>query len=349
MTTTLTASLDEQVPPDERFWRRYSPHGEMPISTVASVTVHGLVLGGLLLFGAYLTSVLFKSDRPLPVEPVRLDLGSPGDGKPGSEPGAAVIGLKEIDGDDKVEAPSKDDVPPRPALNAIERQRVKEEFTPEVVQDFARKDTDQVRAFLRLEQLARQKLSEGLTRGKGRGGEGKGAGQGPGEGNGKGPGKRKAMLTPREKRMLRWHMHFPAGSAHEYLRQLHELGAIVAIPKTTAGGAPQYQIVEDLRARPARLRDADLATFGRIYWIDDKPKSVLEVMAELDVARRPERFLALLPLELEKRLFQMEQDHVTKVMRLPFDENRIRETHFHFNPSRPGKVELTRVTLDRSR
>src|SRR5262249_34263688 len=41
----------DRIPPDESMWQRYSPHGEAPISAAASVALHALAFGGLLLFG----------------------------------------------------------------------------------------------------------------------------------------------------------------------------------------------------------------------------------------------------------------------------------------------------------
>src|SRR5215207_7430358 len=73
------------VPPDERFWGRYSPHGEAPLSLAGSVAVHLLVGGGLLLFRVYLAAFFFKDRSSVPVEPVRLMPGGRG-------PGGAVLG-----------------------------------------------------------------------------------------------------------------------------------------------------------------------------------------------------------------------------------------------------------------
>jgi len=53
-------------PPDERFWVKYSPNHELPLSSVASLAWH--VLGiGLLLFVGYVINWNFKKDMPLDV------------------------------------------------------------------------------------------------------------------------------------------------------------------------------------------------------------------------------------------------------------------------------------------
>jgi hypothetical protein len=323
----------------------------MPISTVASVALHGLVLGGLLLFGAYLTSVLFKSDRPLPVEPVRLDLGG-GNNKPNGVGTLPGVGLQE-DADGEEPVVGKFDVAPQPPLTPAERERRKQEFTPEAEKKLKERDTDVSRIISRLEEELRRKLQplDGPRSGKGPGGPGvgdrKGPGQGPGAGDGKGPGKQRATLTKREQRMLRWHMHFPANSARAYLAQLDGLGAILAIPVREGKGVKQCKVVRNLLARPAQLLDEDLTKIQRIYWTDDKPEAVRGVMAELGVAHRPSYFMAFLPVEVEKRLFDLERSHFQRAYpRLRFDEDRIYGTRFDVDPSRPGEVRVTQMTLN---
>ncbi len=356
MAATATAkgpsSPEERLPPDEQFWERYSPHGEMPISTVASVALHGLVLGGLLLFGAYLTSVLFKSDRPLPVEPVRLDASGGGGGsKTGSGDQEGVgVGPEDTGEGEKADLPQKGklEAPARPSLSIPERRQREKEFVPEDARYLAQNDTDAARAYTRLGDAARRKLTDGLNPGKGQGGSGKGGGKGTGSGTGegdsKGPGKQRATLSQREKRMLRWNMRFPANSGREYLTQLNALGAILAIPVREGGGETQYKVVRNLLARPAPLLDEDVTKLNRIFWIDDKPESVQDVMTELRVPFRPNRFVAFMPMDLEDRLYKMEQAHMKRTHG-KFVESRIYETRFRVNLALPGKVELVQMTL----
>ena len=76
--TRNSATRPDLVPPDERFWQRYSPHAEFPLSGAGSLAIHILVFGLLGLL-AWLGAVLFShSSRSLPVEAVRLDLGGGG-------------------------------------------------------------------------------------------------------------------------------------------------------------------------------------------------------------------------------------------------------------------------------
>jgi hypothetical protein len=138
--------------------------------------------------------------------------------------------------------------------------------------------------------------------------------------------------------MLRWNMHFPTNSARAYLDQLAALGAILAIPVDESGPEPKYKIVRNLRARPARLLTEDLSKIQRIYWIDDKPESVSEVMAELGHGHlRPSRFVAFMPVKLENKLFEMEKRYYKrKYRRKTFDEDDIYETRFRVVPGGGG-------------
>src|SRR5215468_6624475 len=76
-----------RVPPEEKYWKRYSPHGEAPLSFAGSFAVH-IIFGGLFLFVSVWAASLFGGeDRNVPIEPVRLDLGGGGGDKRGTGTG----------------------------------------------------------------------------------------------------------------------------------------------------------------------------------------------------------------------------------------------------------------------
>src|SRR5215218_1691586 len=98
MSATLPKTKDGAplIPPDEQFWKRYSAHGEAPLSISGSLAIHVLIGGALLLAGVYLAALLYKPDRSLPVEPVRLKIEGGGGGRAdGSTKGKAGGGLVE--------------------------------------------------------------------------------------------------------------------------------------------------------------------------------------------------------------------------------------------------------------
>ena len=326
---------------DERFWKRYSPHGELPLSGAGSFALHLLVVGGLVLMG-FLGLWFARPSRSLPVESVRLDLGGgggsrSGEGDPnqGIGPGAEAV----PQGQDNPQQGNKEEAPPRPDLTPAEVKDLSLKFDNETVR-VIQKGPDSMKAFARLNDSVRRKLSDGLDPGQGRGGPGsgggKGTGTGPGEGAGRGEGK--LNLTKREKRMLRWTMSFNTRTGADYVRQLRGLGAILAIP-VKEGNPPEYKIVRDLSRRPAQLLDEDLSQIKRIYWIDDKPRSVQEVMSALQIRLSPSHFVAFMPLELEEKLFQLERDYKGLA------EDQIHETKFRIVESggtfRPEVMEQT--------
>src|SRR5437016_9510117 len=75
------------VPPEERFWKRYSPHYELPVAGATSVFAHGMVIAVLAIGGlAYLFRGGEEALRPpqMEVSPVAEGLlGGGGDGAPG--------------------------------------------------------------------------------------------------------------------------------------------------------------------------------------------------------------------------------------------------------------------------
>jgi len=114
------------VPPEEQFWKHYSPHGEFPLSVAGSFALHALLIGGLVLFALYLSSLLFRSSRSLPVEAVRLDLGGGGGKRDGSGSGKGVgtAGAVEDPGPDKEHNPTgpTEKTPERVALTEARRR-----------------------------------------------------------------------------------------------------------------------------------------------------------------------------------------------------------------------------------
>src|SRR5579859_3280116 len=80
-TTGAKPANQPLVPPDESMWKRYSPHGELPLSGAGSLTLHLLVFGLMLLAAWLAYSVFGHTNRSLPVEAVRLDLAGGGGDK----------------------------------------------------------------------------------------------------------------------------------------------------------------------------------------------------------------------------------------------------------------------------
>src|SRR3954465_5876619 len=90
----LTNPVRMLVPPDEQFWKRYSPHHEAPLSGVSSVATH-VVLILMILLVAWVVSKMRDEDenRSLPVDVVRVQFPG-GGGSPGGH-GTGPGGIEE--------------------------------------------------------------------------------------------------------------------------------------------------------------------------------------------------------------------------------------------------------------
>jgi hypothetical protein len=348
MTSTMSAedtrSPHGLLPPDEKFWKRHSPHGEAPLSLAGSVALHVLAGGVLLLFALYLASLFVRSNRSLPVEAVQV---VPGKGAPGGAagkdgPGGPGEPVPDLPGGEDRAGP--DDPAPLPALKPAEEKSINERFDASSAPLIRDSKVGRL-----LEKMSR--TTSGLKLGQVAPGRAGGAPGGPGAakkpgpgGPGDGPGGGKLTLTKRQKRMLRWDMLFTARSALEYLNQLRDLGAILAFP--VEGREGQYRLVRDLRPG-APLLDEDVSKLDRIFWYDENPQSVRDVVAALRLPISPPRlFVAFMPEALEKTLFDTEKRYVENVRREKFDEDRITKTKFRVVPTARGyRPELISVTM----
>jgi hypothetical protein len=305
--------------PEERFWKRYSPHGELPLSGAGSFALHALGVGLLVLLG-FLSVWFTRPSRTLPVEAVQVAGGGGGlrNGVEGSQgPGSR----DEVVADQQSRPAGDQNVPTPPELARPQKRppasQFKEGARPIQVSPEARE------AFDRLRGAAQSQRKDGPPAGPGRGGPGPG-GDGPGPGRG-GP------RSPKIERMLRWSMLFNTQTGADYVRQLRGLGAILAIP-VKEGERPEYRLVRNLSQRPAQLLEEDLSKINRIYWIDDKPRSVQEVMKTLGLQLQPRHFVAFMPEELEQKLLRLEKAHAG------LEEDQIFETKFRV-VERGGRFE----------
>jgi hypothetical protein len=103
--------------------------------------------------------------------------------------------------------------------------------------------------------------------------------------------------------MDRWVLNFETrDGGHDYARQLHVLGAILAIPRPDG----QYTVIRDLKQRPAQGKIEDIATIRRIFWVDNKPESVQSLAQALQLDRVPPWVAAFFPEDLERDLLRKE-------------------------------------------
>lgn len=322
--TTPAAVKDQpQLPPEEQFWVRYSPHHEFPLSSVATACFYVLLAIMIWAAARFLIPLLSSKGDLLDMEAVAVggDGGMPGGG--GGDGGDGGSGRPEDLGDPQKTAEQyKADV----NLTELPRTAVPVDKTPTI--DPA--DVDSVRYFTKgnisaesisnvganasamLMQQVNPKPGVGKggtgTGGKGTGGVGKGGDGGDGSGK---------ILSERQKRVLRWTMMFDTRTGDDYRVQLLALGAILGIP----GEDGQYKIIRDLKARPAKLEDEDLKKINRIFWVDDRAPSIGPLAEALGI-RVPNHVVAFFPEKLEGELLRKERAFANR------KEHEILETRF---------------------
>src|SRR5439155_5564489 len=129
-TPTLDAkrngSTDTLLPPEERFWQRYSPHHEAPLSGVGSFVVHGLVIGVLILGYMLLNQRReAEANRPVTMDVVELAGGGSGFEGGGGEPGTKAAATKsgrtgDVFGSPKTDVSKIDTPTPAPQFEKVE-------------------------------------------------------------------------------------------------------------------------------------------------------------------------------------------------------------------------------------
>jgi hypothetical protein len=322
-TPTPPAAETSVKPPDERFWVKYSPHHELPISSLASVAWH---LFGLVLIVLVAFVVSYARNDDMLIETVGLAGG--GGGNPlgvGQAPGSGSTGglvdatkpreqLKDARPTDKTNADAPLTVLPTDIFKGLTDD-------PEAQREIAKIAERGTDALDQLNKLDKN-LRDALAAGKGKGGPGSGGGQGkgdgPGDGDGSGIG---GKLSQTAKRRLKWTISFSTSGGIDYLRQLNALGGMLAIAVPPEN---EIKFVKNVMNRPVRWEKEDLARLmrERIYWIDDKPDSVQQLAMGLGLNFVPERVGAFFPKELENTLLQKELAYQHK------REEQIRETRF---------------------
>jgi hypothetical protein len=303
--TQLPPHPTQAQPPDEKFWVKYSRHHELPISGMASLAWHTLVIG-LVIIVAWVIAASARDEMPLEVVSLLGEAGSGGTGGIGTTPN---IG----NGSPQVEAVEASQLPPdaeRPTdpLHDIPGLKItpKDLFKDVDVDKDAERDlmkftehgTKALKQLAEMDKKVREKLLSGIGNGTPGANGGSGGGTGGGTGNEPGAGTRSA----RAKRTLRWTLRFNTESGGDYLSQVSRLGAILAF-KSPDG---ELKCVKDLSRRPVKLETEDLPKLNRIFWIDDRPDSVEQLARAMGLDFVPDRIYALFPHEFEKELLDKE-------------------------------------------
>jgi hypothetical protein len=264
----------------------------------------------------------------IPIQPVRLpgSGGNPNRHGDGSANGGPLVDdPRNLTKDESVSPPAFDDSPILDP-NTVAKARRLFDNDPAAT-SYINAGNPRFKAFV--DELDQKLLRVGTKANKGQGGPPSKGSRGVGDppaGDKPGIGGSGGMLTPREKRMLRWVLIFETQNPSDYVKQLDGLGAILGIPTSPK----QLQLVKDLKTRPVKLGSDEADDLDRIYWWDNDARSATAVLHYLGVHTPARKFVAFMPKELEARMAELE----LKYRGLPEDE--IYETKFQVFRSANG-------------
>jgi hypothetical protein len=345
------------IPPEERFWKRYSPHFELPLASMTSVTLHAMAIGILAIGGiAFLFSGGIEAARP-PEMDIRLTpdgLGFGGDqgGAPAGEPGfPGEAGTEFTPGPPDAGLPqagpdngASEDLPPvpEPTMNVLpsdsgtERsQNLRDDLKDlkGIIDDANKRAQPDPKAALTAKSGGTKRNASGTGSPKGVGGAngpgGTGKGTRPALGSGGPPGSaRKA--TEAEIKAWRWEFDLK-GNPKEHADKLDKAGVIVAVPKGGNIGDRRdtpLMVISDLKRRPVVLQPARPEQFAdAVKWYNQQPASIQGLVQELKLPFAPPYIVLLLPKDREARMAAEEKRYADQHGN---DLNRVQKTLFDF-------------------
>ncbi len=339
-----------RLPPDEKFWQRYSPHHELPLAGMTSFFVHGMVLGVATLGGMwYLFQRESDSNKPPSMDVVQIagmgDGAEGAGGAPGA-PGDAQLAPTEYV--PTLPTASRELAPP--PENAL-REAPKIEFIiPEVGATEPKTDADSILQKLEKDAVKQAETTPpmkvvkmavpGTGKPDGIGGQG-GAGGGPGKGlkgTGVGVGGVAARaFTKAEIYANRWSFNL-SGGGKEHVNKYLAMGVTVALQHPNG----KVYFIKDLRRRPVDLRLGNMDKYeNAVKWRNDLPGSMLNLAQELKLPFVPAMAVILLPQDREQKMADVELRYAQKLGLAP---EAIRETKFDFQ-LRGGEFEPVVVDM----
>jgi hypothetical protein len=357
------------LPPEEKFWQRYSPHHEGQLSGAASFLLHLLFIAPLLILGYLGIEFGFGKRREPPVQPVRLVKGG-GSGGARNGPGGPEGGPGEAGQEQPGQqpgAPEFGELPP--ALPALEMPKVVASIPKQLQEDpFIKRRIQggdpRLAVFAKVDSDVLAKLNAGVRAGdpNARGGAGVKDGGGKdgggkdrgGKDGGIGPGQGgDAPLSEREKQMYRWRIRFerdpalrtPKEMMDQYLQQLDSLGAVIAVPADP--GFRRVKVIRELLARPLRPREENLSDSKLIFFYEQNPNMAHALAAYIGLGNLPAHgYLVFYPIQVENHMKEME---LQELQRRTGSRNAddIQESYFSVvrGGARGWEMRLDRITL----
>jgi hypothetical protein len=307
--------------PEQRTWRRYSSHHELPFSLTSSAFLHLIGLLTLALLG-----VLVSTTRHSP--PLQVGIAVPGDEpeasggvpNPGDEPQA-----KEAIAQPGASAPARSPLPP--TLNEPQKPRlplppIDPKGTRPVDADKSAIEKQAGDIHGKVHDII-GRLTPAPNRPPGPGGTGPGGGT--------------------VKRQARWTLVFNTHAGQDYLHQLRDLNAILAVPLPDG----RHLVFRDLGKQPVPGKIEDISPITLIRWHDTKPESVQSLARALGLAETPPEIVALFPTELEQELLAKETQYSSGKSEDEIEETIFTVTRLRDRPGYEAKVTAQRLKQKR--
>ncbi|HYT89761.1 MAG TPA: hypothetical protein VEL76_13720 [Gemmataceae bacterium] len=355
-TEKKAAAQQPLVPPEERFWQRYSPHHEAPLSGAGSLTLHALLLGALAFLAFRFTSD-HDEHKPVKIELAEID-GAEGDldglglGKSlfkeekrrPREAGAEGVGSPTNAGKPNAPLPDKNVV----ALPDVKRPELK--LPPGGEQPDTGTGQE---SFTELEKTIRgvehsiamamnppEKPGGGQPGGKDnvdqKGGSGGPLGKGGTglKGNNPGGGRdpRGKLLTSQQKRQGRWRL-IMSDDGPSHLAQLKALKVTLVVPTRSKD---VFRLLDLSRPNPTFENTTVLAgQRDKVWWRSDEPRQLPALAAALRIETPPAVWI-FLPKGLEARMAELEQAYQGRSedeIEMTLWEVPLRDGHYAQEPS----------------
>jgi hypothetical protein len=334
------------LPPEERFWDRYSRQREFPISWVSALVIVGGTIALMIIIGLE----IFRFAGPTgPSNMDAVQVAGGGDGDEGASGEAGLPGAKDALGTEIIQDLSKQtenlpDLGPQakedmPAYETPSLGDPPTDLTDETQNELANIEMELRRqmnlpvkpAFdppKKAPPTGVKSSAPGTNNPKGVGGQG-GPGVGPGRGKkglGKGVGGFPGAKTRQQILAERWRFSL-SGSPADHARKLAATGLIPVAPNPQQGGG--FSEITGLDRRPVRLKAFNMIAYkDSINWRNANPGSMQGLAAELKLPFVPQVVYMFLPKSQEEKFAAEEQRLLERSKRASIDL--VAETWFDF-------------------
>jgi hypothetical protein len=314
-----------ELPPEEQFWQRYSPHHEFPLSSLVALATCAAAFAAVVVLTILHANRQDELQRPPRMDAVEIEGLSGGTDGPGPGVGFGPSQGAKTEVADSGQKPTPATQPPStqaPQLKDVEKakpldvpvQTAKAETGDPTIFDQIRVEAEkQVRDALQAAPTPKpapvrkgDPKSKSNSPNPGTGG-GIGGGTGPGFGQGQGPGmgnnKFGQVLTVQQKHEMRWRIKFITADGHEHLEQLRALRITLALPTPQAG---TFNVLDLTRRPPVGKLENLQQQRDKVKWINTDPPSLQRLAMALRLPQMPQFAVIFLPPEMEETLSRLE-------------------------------------------